>query len=106
MQVHNDLYFWTSVLAEGKTEIDLDAVAGFFSESDSDPKLLLRANLASLEILDASEGAQLADDELATFDGAQEEMIEIEEELARLAEAESNESALLQEEQKKDDTED
>jgi hypothetical protein len=94
------------VLSEGKAEIDLDAVAGFFSESGSDPKLMLRANLASFEILEASEGRQLTEDEPEGLDEGQEEMIEIEEELARLAEAESDESDLIKEERRNDDAED
>jgi hypothetical protein len=74
MQVHNDLYFWTWVLADGNDVFLLDAGGTHFS---------LRGTLAEYEVRDILPSL----DAVADLDEpAADELAEIEEELAMIAE--------------------
>jgi hypothetical protein len=90
IQVHNDLYFWTSVLANGEKQINLDT--GADDPSGVNGRIVLKASPASFEARNVAANAESDEDEMYT--NLLGEMREIEEELASLAEAESAEAVL------------
>jgi hypothetical protein len=90
MQVHNDLYFWTWVLADGAKEITIDTGAGDPSRAGLGGRIVLRASPAGFEARDVTEAADA--DDAVLYERARDEMREIEDALARMAEAESSEA--------------
>lgn len=98
IQVHNDLHFWTWVLANGEKQINLDTGVG--NPSGFNSRIVLKASPASFEVRSVAAAAE-SEEEMHTRSLG--EMREIEEELARLAEAESAE-AVLRKRKKRDAT--